>query len=162
MQRLLGRLSGFLPAVVAGLLPIVFIPTASDTYILPRASLVIAGACLGVGLALVTQDGPRLGPLRWPLLAAAAAALLAFAFSISWPLSLAGSYTRYESLPMRLSYLGLLVSAGGVLRGERHPDRLGAGVVFCAGVGAPGGGAPWGRDVGVPPAGHPGHRHLPA
>ncbi|HSS60901.1 MAG TPA: hypothetical protein VLK30_05535, partial [Candidatus Limnocylindrales bacterium] len=99
MQRLLERLGRYFPGVLALALPVVFIPTAGDSFILPRASLVIGGACLGVGLALVLGAG-GLGAMRWPLLAAAAAAILAFAFSASWPLSLAGSYTRYESLPM--------------------------------------------------------------
>ncbi len=160
MQRLLGRLSGFLPAVVAGALPILFIPTASDTYILPRASLVIAGACLGVGLALVTQDGPRLGALRWPLLAAAGAAALAFAFSVSWPLSLAGSYTRYESLPMRLSYLGLLASAVWLLREPRHRDWVVAGFVFGASVASLEGVQQWAGHVAFRPDGNLGNANL--
>jgi len=160
MQRLLGRLSGFLPAVVAGLLPIVFIPTASDTYILPRASLVIAGACLGIGLALVTQDGPGLGLLRWPLLAAAAAAILAFAFSMSWPLSLAGSYTRYESLPTRLSYLGLLASAVWLLRERRHRDWVVAGFVFGACVASLEGVQQWAGHVAFRPDGNLGNANL--
>ena len=160
MQRLLGRLSGFLPAVVAGLLPIVFIPTASDTYILPRASLVIAGACLGVGLALLTQAGPRLGPLRWPLLAAAATAALAFAFSVSWPLSLAGSWTRYESLPMRLSYLGLLASAVWLLREQRHRDWVVAGFVFGTCVASLEGVQQWAGHVAFRPDGNLGNANL--
>ncbi len=160
MQRLLGRLSGFLPAVVAGALPILFIPTASDTYILPRASLVIAGACLGVGLALVTQDGPRLGALRWPLLAAAGAAALAFAFSVSWPLSLAGSYTRYESFPMRLSYLGLLASAVWLLREPRHRDWAVAGFVFGASVASLEGVQQWAGHVAFRPDGNLGNANL--
>ncbi|TMC81786.1 MAG: hypothetical protein E6J08_06630 [Chloroflexi bacterium] len=160
MQRLLGRLSGFLPAVVAGLLPIVFIPTASDTYILPRASLVIAGACLGIGLALLTQAGPRLGPLRWPLLAAAATAALAFAFSVSWPLSLAGSWTRYESLPMRLSYLGLLASAVWLLREQRHRDWVVAGFVFGTCVASLEGVQQWAAHVAFRPDGNLGNANL--
>jgi len=160
VQRLLGRLSGFLPAVVAGLLPIVFIPTASDTYILPRASLVIAGACLGVGLALLTQAGPRLGPLRWPLLAAAATAALAFAFSVSWPLSLAGSWTRYESLPMRLSYLGLLASAVWLLREQRHRDWVVAGFVFGTCVASLEGVQQWAAHVAFRPDGNLGNANL--
>src|SRR5258708_28280302 len=70
--------------------------------------LVIAGACLGAGVALLTPGGPGLGRLRWPIIAAAAAAIVAFVFSISWPLSFAGSYLRYESLPGPLASLGLL------------------------------------------------------
>jgi O-antigen ligase len=130
VKHLLERFGGFLPAALALALPIVFIPTASDSYILPRASIVIAGACLGVGIALLLPGGPSLGALRWPLLAAAAAAVLAFITSVSWPLSLAGSYTRYESLPMRLSYLGLLASSVWLIRTPRQGDWMVAGFVL--------------------------------
>src|ERR1700730_3520955 len=112
MRLVLGRLGVYLPAGVGLALPTLFIPTVEDSFILPRASTVIAGACLGVGLALLTPRRPSLGNLRWPLIGACGAAILAFVFSISWPLSLAGSYTRYESLPLRLAYLGLFAPAG--------------------------------------------------
>jgi len=119
MRPLLERLGGFLPAAIALALPTVFLPGAVDSFVLPRASLVIAGACLGVGLALLTPGGTGLGLMRWPLVAAVAASILAFVFSVSLPLSFAGSYTRYESFPMRLSYLGLLASAVWLLRDDR-------------------------------------------
>jgi O-antigen ligase len=64
------------------------------------------------------------------LLAAVAAALLAFAFSASWPLSLAGAYTRYESLPIRLSYLGLLAVPVWLLRDERLRELAVGAFVF--------------------------------
>lgn len=134
MTALLNRLGGYFPALVATALPVVFLPTAGDYYILPRASLVIGGACLGLGLALITGRAGGLGALKWPVIASAAAALLAFAFSISWPLSLAGSYSRYESLPMRLSYLGLLVSAAWLLRDRTSREWLVAGFVFGTSV----------------------------
>ena len=130
MKHLLERFGGYLPGVIGLTLPIVLIPTASDSYILPRTSIVIAGACLGAGIALLAPGGPGLGALRWPLLAAASAAALAFITSVSWPLSLAGSYTRYESLPVRLSYLGLLASSVWLLRTMRHRDLLVAGFVL--------------------------------
>jgi O-antigen ligase len=136
VRHLLERIGGFLPCLVALTLPVVSIPAASDSYILPRASIVVAGACLGVGMALLVRSRPCLGPLRWPLLAAAVAAVLAFAFSISWPLGLAGSYTRYESLPVRLAYLGLAASAIWLLRTDRQRDLVGtafvAGTTFVA------------------------------
>ncbi len=160
LRHLLGRLSGFFPAVLAGLLPVVFLPSASDTYILPRASLVIAGACLGVGLALVLAGRPRLGALRWPLLAAAGAALVAFAFSVSWPLSLAGSYTRYESLPMRLSYLGLFASAVWLLREQTHRDWVVAGFVFGTCVASLEGVQQWQAQVAFRPDGNLGNANL--
>lgn len=124
MVRLLERASGYFPALVALALPTVYLTIDSDAYILPRASIVLAGACLGVGLALLIPDRPQLGDLRWPLLIAAAAAVLAFLFSVSLPLSLAGSYTRYESLPIRLGYLGLLAASVWLLRTERHRQVL--------------------------------------
>src|ERR1700704_1464419 len=116
MRPLLERLGGFLPAAIPLALPPVFIPIAIDSFILPRVAIVIAGAGLGFGLALLLPGSPGLGPLRLPLIAAAAAALLAFAFSVAWPLSLVGSYTRYESLPIRLSYLGLMAVPVWLLR----------------------------------------------
>lgn len=119
MRPTLERLGTYLPAAIALALPIVFIPNAVDSFILPRASIVIAGACIGSGLALLLPGRPGLRRLRMPLLAAAAAALLAFAFSLSWPLGLAGAYTRYESLPMRLSYLALLAVPVWLLRDDR-------------------------------------------
>ena len=136
VRHLLERFGGFIPSLVALTLPVVSIPIASDTYILPRASIVIVGACLGVGIALLAPSRPSLGALRLPLAAAAVAALLGFAFSVSWPLSLAGSYTRYESLPMRLAYLGLAAMAAWLLRTERQRDLVGTafvtGTVFVA------------------------------
>src|SRR5258706_4821300 len=129
MRPILERLGPYLPAAILLALPTVFIPSLIDSFILPRASLVIIGACIGTGLALLLPGGHRLGRLRLPLLAAVAAALLAFAFSLSWPLSLAGAYTRYESLPIRLSYLGLLAVAGWLLL-DRPSPRWGVPAVF--------------------------------
>jgi O-antigen ligase len=134
VSRLLERTSGFLPSVIALTLPLVFLPSAADTYILPRASIVIAGACLGVGLALLLPGETALGSLRLPLAAAAAAALLAFLLSVSWALSLAGSYTRYESLPMRLAYLGLMAAAAWLLRTRLQRDAVVAAFVFGTSV----------------------------
>ena len=132
MKHLLERIGGFVPSLVALTLPLVSLPIASDSYILPRASIVIPGACLGIGLALLISAGPSLGAWRLPLLAAAGAAVLAFVFSISWPLSLIGSFTRYESLPMRLSYLGLAASAVWLLRTRLQQDAV--GVAFVVGT----------------------------
>ena len=134
MRSLLGRLGGYLPAAVALGLPTAFIPIAEDSFILPRVSIVIVGACLGTGIALLAPGGPGLGRLRWPLAAGVGAAILAFLFSISWPLSLAGSYTRYESLPVRLAYLGLLAAAVWLLRGRRHRDWVVTALVFGTAV----------------------------
>jgi O-antigen ligase len=160
VRHLLERVGGWLPAAIALALPITFIPLISDSYILPRASIVIAGACLGVGLSLLSSKSPGLGALRWPLLAAALAALLAFAFSISWPLSLAGSYTRYESLPMRLSYLGLLASAVWLLRTERQRDWVAGAFVFATTVACLKAYAQWYLHVPFRPDGDLGNANL--
>jgi len=53
VRHLLERVGGWLGAAIALALPITFIPLISDSYILPRASIVIAGACLGAGLAFL-------------------------------------------------------------------------------------------------------------
>ncbi|HEV3405114.1 MAG TPA: hypothetical protein VG364_00830, partial [Candidatus Dormibacteraeota bacterium] len=160
MARLLDRLSGYFPAALATALPVVFLPTAGDSYILPRASLVVGGACLGLGLALVVGRATDLGELRWPVIASAAAAVLAFAFSISWPLSLAGSYARYESLPMRLSYLGLLVSAVWLLRDRLQREWLVAGFVFGVCVASLEGVQQWAAHVAFRPDGNLGNANL--
>ena len=129
MTSLLERVGGYFPAVVALALPVTFLPVATDLYILPRVAIVVAGACLGTGLALLIPNRSGLGALRLPLVAAAGAAVLAFIFSTNWSLSLAGSYTRYESLPVRLGYLGLLAATVWLLRTQRQRDLLIAGFV---------------------------------
>jgi len=132
MRALLERSGGFLPTLVALTLPVLFLPSLSDSYILPRAATVIVGGCLGMAVALVAPaaGGSSLREWRWPLVAAAAAAVLAFAFSVSWPLGLAGSFTRYESLPMRLAYLGLAASAAWLIRTRWQRDAVGAALVL--------------------------------
>ena len=160
MARLLNRLSGYFPAALATALPVVFLPTAGDSYILPRASLVVAGACLGLGLALVAGRATGLGALKWPAIASAVAALVAFAFSISWPLSLAGSYSRYESLPMRLSYVGLLVSTAWLLRDRLQREWLVAGFVFGTCVASLEGVQQWATHVAFRPDGNLGNANL--
>lgn len=134
MTAVLDRLGGWFPVAVATALPVFYLTSVGDSFILPRTSLVIVGACVGLGLALITGRTGHLGALKWPVMAAAAAAVLAFAFSISWPLSLAGSYTRYESLPVRLSYLGLLVSSAWLLCERSQREWLVAGFVFGTSV----------------------------
>jgi O-antigen ligase len=160
MRPLLGRLGSYLPAAVALVLPTAFLPAAEDSFILPRASIVIAGACLGTGVALLAPGGPGLGKLRWPLIAAAGAAITAFLFSISWPLSLAGSYTRYESFPMRLAYLGLLAMAVWLLRGRRPRDWVVAALVFGTSVAALEALLQWSQQVSYRPDGNLGNANL--
>lgn len=107
-------------------------PGLVDQFILPRTAVVIAGACIGTGLALLIPSRPSLGRLRWPLIAAGAAAVVAAIFSLNVPHSLVGSYTRYESLPVRLAYLGLFAVPVWLLRDDRSRDRVTA--AFVAGT----------------------------
>ncbi|HEY4024879.1 MAG TPA: O-antigen ligase family protein [Candidatus Dormibacteraeota bacterium] len=108
---------GWLPAALAGLLPILFIPTSVDAYVLPRVSLTLAGGGLLLGAGLVA--GRRsLGSLRLPVLAVALGALVAAVLTATPAASLAGSYSRYESLPVRLAYLALFCGAAWL--GERR------------------------------------------
>jgi O-antigen ligase len=160
MRLFLGRLGAYLPAAVALALPTAFLPAAEDSFILPRASIVIAGASLGAGLALLTPGGPGLGRLRWPLYAAAAAAALAFVFSISWPLSFAGSYTRYESLPVRLSYLGLVAGAVWLLRHQRARGWIVTAFVFGTAVACLEALLQWSEHVSYRPDGNLGNANL--
>ncbi|HEV2030269.1 MAG TPA: O-antigen ligase family protein [Candidatus Dormibacteraeota bacterium] len=160
MRAVLGRLGVYLPAAVALALATLFIPTAEDSFILPRASTVIAGACLGVGLALLAPGGPGLGRLRWPLIGAAGAATLAFVFSISWPLSFAGSYTRYESLPIRLAYFGLFAVAVWLLRESRPRDWVVRAFVFGTAVACLEAMAQWAGHVPYRPDGNLGNANL--
>jgi O-antigen ligase len=62
--------------------------------------------------------GRSLGSLRTPAAAVGLAAVAAALLTVSPAASLAGTYGRYESLPMRLAYLGLF--AGAAWLGERR------------------------------------------
>ena len=104
----------------------VWLPGAVDLFILPRAALVVGFGALLLGLGL---PGPR--GLRLPLLALALAAVLAAAFSINPWLSIAGAYTRYESVVVRLAYVGLLVGSAVLTR--RPASRELALRLFLAG-----------------------------
>ncbi|GAC1692333.1 MAG: hypothetical protein PVS2B1_15480 [Candidatus Dormibacteraceae bacterium] len=160
MRPLLGRLGGYLPAAIALALPTAFIPNLVDEFILPRVSLVIVGACLGVGAGLLTPGGPGLGRLRWPVAAAAGAAILAFIFSVSWPLSFAGSYSRYESFPIRLSYLGLMVAAAWLLREPRTRGWVVAAFALGTAVACLEAFGQWALHVGFRPDGNLGNANL--
>jgi O-antigen ligase len=160
MRPLLERLGGFLPAALTLALPTVFVPGAVDSFILPRASIVIAGACLGIGLALLLPGGVGLGPLRWPMVAAVAVTIIAFLFSVSWPLSFAGSYTRYESLPIRLSYLGLLAAMVWLPRDERSRSWVIPALVFGTSVTSLEAMWQWASSAGFRPDGNLGNANL--
>lgn len=106
-ERARSALTAVAPALVVGLIPVLFIPTSVDAYVLPRGSLVILAGC-GAALFGLWLPGPGrggLGSLGHAALGVAAAALFATAFSVNPTLSLVGGYGRYESLPMRLAYL---------------------------------------------------------
>jgi len=76
VRHALGRVGELLPPVVAALFPVLFIPTLTDAYVLPRASLAVAGGCLLAGWGLAAS-GRGLGGLGRAALAVAAAAILA-------------------------------------------------------------------------------------
>jgi O-antigen ligase len=160
MRSFLGRLGEYFPAATALTLPTLFLPVLEDSFILPRASLVILGASVGAGVALLAPAGPGLGRLRWPLTGAACAALLAFVFSISWPLSFAGSYTRYESLPMRLAYLGLFAMAVWLLRKRRSRDWVVIAFVLGTAVACLEAMVQWAGQVPYRPDGNLGNANL--
>jgi hypothetical protein len=102
---------------MAALLPILFIPTSVDAYVLPRASLTLAGGGLLLGAGLIA--GRRsLGPLRLPVLAVALVAVAAGLLTATPAATLVGAYSRYESLPTRLAYLALFCGAAWL--GERR------------------------------------------
>jgi hypothetical protein len=128
--------SAWLPALVAGLLPVLFVPVAVDAFILPRAALALVGgsAVFAAGLVWGRQ---RLGPLGPPAAACAAAALLAGIFSLAPNLSLVGAYGRYESTPMRLAYIGLLCGAAWLGERRRTVDAflLGCGIASLEAIG---------------------------
>jgi O-antigen ligase len=105
---------------------------------LPRAALALAGGGLLAGAGLVFgrrgagAPHPTLGPLRLPLVAVVVVAVAAAALSISPAASLAGTYGRYESLPMRLAYVGLFCGAAWL--GDR--ERIVPGFLLGCGVAA--------------------------
>ena len=117
-EGLKGLLPALAPAALGGSLPILFIPISVDAYVLPRTVLVIAGGAGAAvaGLWLPAERRGPLGILLLPALAVAGAALIAMLASTSPVLSLVGSYSRYESLPVRLSYLLLFCLAAWLLR----------------------------------------------
>lgn len=109
----------------------VWVPVTTDSFILPRTSLTLLGAGILAGLGLVTSRRP-VRPLAWPMLAVAVAAVLSALTSVAPSLSLTGDYSRYESLPVRLAYLGLLYGAARLAA----PDTLVSGYLLGCGVAA--------------------------
>lgn len=118
--------------------PVLFIPGLVDLYVLPRTALAVlfGGLLLGLGLYRGAPLRGAVNRLWWPAAAVAAASVLAAATSVNLWLSLAGAYTRYESLVLRLAYLGLLLGAAGLLAGGSRSaaaGRRGVQVAFVLG-----------------------------
>ncbi len=112
-------LSELLPALYAGTAPVLFIPILVDAYVLPRAALAVGFGGLLLGAGLLLGRGGRVGtPMAAAIGLVAAAAILAWVFSVSHPLSLVGAYSRYESLVERLAYLGLFWGAARLSGGR--------------------------------------------
>ncbi|MGH7918833.1 MAG: hypothetical protein ACREQM_02680, partial [Candidatus Dormibacteraceae bacterium] len=130
----------WLPAAIAGLLPVVWFPWMVDSFVLPRVGLAETGAGLLVA-AGVLYGRARTGVLGWALLACAVAAGLAAIFSMTPLVSLVGVYSRYESLPVRLAYCGLCwgtlrlgpPAGAGAAAGARWRARI--ELLFVAGCG---------------------------
>lgn len=106
----MSRTARLTSGVLAGLLPVVWLPVSVDSFILPRTALTLTAAGILLWMGLMYGHG-SLGHLRWPVVAVIAAALVATVFSIKPTLSLVGDYSRYESLPVRLAYVGLMCGA---------------------------------------------------
>jgi O-antigen ligase len=122
----LDRAVRWLPAVIAALLPTLFVPIAVDAYVLPRAALTLAGGgCLVAAGLLAGQHS--LGPLRVPVIAVVVVAIASAVVSVAPVVSLVGTYARYESLPVRLAYLGLFCGAAWI------GDRGRVAIAFIAG-----------------------------
>ena len=124
-------MEAWLPPLVAGLLPVLFVPVAVDAFILPRAALTLLGGAVLFAAGLLWGRG-SLGGLALPAAAVAAAAVAAGLQSIAPNLSLVGAYGRYESAPMRLAYLGLLCGAAWLGGRERTVTAYLAGSAVAA------------------------------
>lgn len=111
-------------------------PFLVDAYVLPRTSLAIVAAGSMVAAAAWAcglRPLPRVGGIMIAAVGCvAAAALLAWLFSVNPRLSLAGAYVRYESAPVRLTYLGLFL--GGTWLGSARARRWAANafIVGCS------------------------------
>lgn len=127
---------GWLPAALAGLLPVLFVPVAVDAFILPRAALALVGGA-GLFAAGLAWGRRSLGSLALPAASVAAAAVVAGLLSVAPNLSLVGAYGRYESAPMRLAYVGLLCGAAWLGARERTVTAFlaGCGVASVEAIG---------------------------
>ena len=117
---------------MAGAVPILFIPISVDSFILPRVSLLLVGTALGCAGAIWSGSIRGLGVLRRPALLVCLAAATAGVLSVAPLNSLAGEYTRYESWPVRVAYVGAFCTSVWLLRTPADVRRVGSW--FCLGV----------------------------
>src|SRR5438309_1443941 len=120
-HSLIDRIGWILPAALALGIPVLFDPQATDGFILPRVSLLVAGAGVTVLLRL-RSHGAGFGSLGLPAVSVAGAAVLACALSINVPVSAVGAYDRYDSLIVCVSYLAAFGASAWFLRttGQRR------------------------------------------
>jgi O-antigen ligase len=112
--------------------PTLFIPGLVDLYVLPRTSLALLfGGGLSALAAIRSANRPAtepggVGSLGWLALLVAGASLVAALVSINPWLSMVGAYTRYESVGVRLAYVGLGLAGAVLLAGadRRRARRL--------------------------------------
>jgi len=116
------RFGWLLPAALALGLPLVFDPRGSDGFVLPRVGLLIAVAGT-VAVAGLWARSTALGPLTFPSIAVAAAAVLSCAFSVSVPSSIVGAYERYDDVVVRLAYLGAFAASAWFLPTQTERRR---------------------------------------
>jgi O-antigen ligase len=114
-----------------------FLPSLVDAYVLPRVALAVlfGGILFAAGLWAVGRGRAWLGLGRSMALAVtlvAAAVALAWLFSINPALSFAGAYSRYESVVVRLAYLGLFCGGFWLARGRSARWTTNAFVVACS------------------------------
>jgi O-antigen ligase len=131
---LVERHGWLLAAALALGVPVLFDPQASDGYLVPRTSLLVAGAGLAA-IARCWSRAPALGDLRAPALAVAAAAVLACVLSVSVPLSAVGAHERYDGVVVRIAYLGAFAAAAWFARTPRQRRLVvSAFLLGCAAV----------------------------
>lgn len=114
---------GWLAAAV--LAPLVLNPAGCSVFELPKAAIVQGCALAAWAPVLVAPRGAgRRSPLVWPLLALAAAAVLATLTSIDRGLSLWGSLDRQQGLLTLLAYVALAAAVALRLRTRDQALRL--------------------------------------
>jgi hypothetical protein len=121
--RLLNGLGQVTLGVMAVGIPTLSVPGLADAYVLPRAILVLIGGAICLAVAILLRQ-LRFGPLMWPGLLVAVAALVAGIFSIDPTVSFLGAPGRLDGVAERLGYLALFVAAVSLLRTGKDRTRL--------------------------------------